>query len=68
MDLGYKGRVGIHELLLCEGRVKETIKSKGTGTEIQKVAVEDGMRTLRMDGVAKVLGGADMEQIQVVCL
>jgi len=68
-DLGYKGRIAIHELLLCEGRVKETIKSKGSVTEIQKVAVEDGMRTLRMDGVAKVLEGVtDMEQIQRVCL
>lgn len=64
-----KGRIAIHELLLCDGLVKETIKSRGSVTEIQKAGVEEGMRTLRMDGVAKVLAGVtDMEQIQKVCL
>jgi type II secretory ATPase GspE/PulE/Tfp pilus assembly ATPase PilB-like protein len=68
-DLGYKGRIAIHELLLGGGGVKETIKNKGSVTEIQEVAVREGMRTLRMDGVSKVLAGVtDLEQIQKVCL
>lgn len=68
-DLGYKGRIAVHELLLCTERVKEVIKSKASVAEIQKVAVAEGMRTLRMDGVSKVIEGVtDLEQIQRVCL
>lgn len=68
-DLGYQGRIPIHELLLCTERVKETIKSKGSVAEIRKVAVEEGMRTLRMDGVGKIIEGmTDLEQVQRVCL
>ncbi|NTV15239.1 MAG: Flp pilus assembly complex ATPase component TadA [Desulfobulbaceae bacterium] len=68
-NLGYEGRIAIHELLICSALVKETIKSKAAVTEIQKIAVAEGMRTLRMDGVAKVLAGlTDLEQVQRVCL
>lgn len=68
-NLGYVGRIAIHELMFCTERLKETIKSKASIAEIQKVAVEDGMRTLRMDGVNKVIAGVtDLEQIQRVCL
>jgi len=68
-NLGYDGRIAIHELMICTERLKETIKSKAPVAEIQKVAVADGMRTLRMDGVSKVNEGVtDLEQIQRVCL
>ncbi len=68
-NLGYRGRLAIHELLICSERVKETIKSKASVAEINQVAVEEGMRTLRMDGVAKVIAGlTDLEQVQRVCL
>jgi type II secretory ATPase GspE/PulE/Tfp pilus assembly ATPase PilB-like protein len=66
---GYKGRIAIHELLLCTERIKQTIKRNAAVTEIKNAAVEDGMRTLRMDGVSKIMQGmTDLEHIKKVCL
>lgn len=66
---GYKGRVAIHELLLCSDQIRRVIKAGCSVEEIQQVAVSEGMRTLRMDGIDKVLAGlTDMEQVQRVCL
>lgn len=68
-DSGYKGRVAIHELLLCSDQVRRIIKTGGSAADIQEVAVSEGMRTLRMDGIEKVLAGlTDLTQIQRVCL
>jgi type II secretory ATPase GspE/PulE/Tfp pilus assembly ATPase PilB-like protein len=66
---GYKGRIAIHELLLCTELVKQTIKNKASVADIQQTAMAEGMRTLRMDGISKVIQGVtDLEQIQRVCL
>jgi len=66
---GYKGRIGIHELLVCSDSVRHAIKSGGGAGDIHRAGVEEGMRTLRMDGVRKILEGiTDLEQVQRVCL
>lgn len=66
---GYKGRVAIHELLISSIVFKQTIKQKSSIADIHKVAIDNGMRTLRMDGVDKVLQGiTDLGQIKKVCL
>ena len=66
---GYKGRAGLHELLIASDSVKKLIQEKGRVAEILAVALEEGMRTLKMDGIEKVLQGVtDMAQIRAVCI
>ena len=49
---GYKGRTGIHELLVVDEEVQRLIHTNAPETEIEKYAIKKlGMRTLRMDGL-----------------
>jgi type II secretory ATPase GspE/PulE/Tfp pilus assembly ATPase PilB-like protein len=66
---GYKGRIAFHELLIGTKTVKDAIK-KNTGVEqLRSLAIEEGMRTLRMDGIIKIFRGiTDYEQVNKVCL
>ncbi len=66
---GYRGRMGIHELMEGTPKIKLLIK-KQTGTEeIFRQAVEDGMTTLKQDGILKVLKGlTDMNEVRRVCI
>jgi type II secretory ATPase GspE/PulE/Tfp pilus assembly ATPase PilB-like protein len=66
---GYKGRVGLHELLLGSDLVKKLIQEHSRVAEILAAALNDGMRTLKQDGVEKVLQGiTDMHQVRAVCI
>ena len=66
---GYKGRIAINELLICTAPIRQAIKEEQTVQAIQQAAVAEGMRTLRMDGIRKVLAElTDLEQVQRVCL
>jgi general secretion pathway protein E len=64
---GYKGRVGTFELLTLDERVRQLIQQRATAAEIKDAAIAAGMRTLREDGVAKVLAGqtttAEVERV-----
>lgn len=55
--LGYKGRAGIFEIFLIDDEVRHMINSKASTVELRKRAREMGMRTLREDGIRKVLAG-----------
>lgn len=55
--LGYKGRAGIFEIFLIDDEVRHMVNSKASTVELRKRAREMGMRTLREDGVRKVLAG-----------
>lgn len=56
-NTGYKGRVGVYELLLVSDSIKElTIKRHPAG-EIAEAAIKEGMVTLRRDGLLKVRRG-----------
>jgi type II secretory ATPase GspE/PulE/Tfp pilus assembly ATPase PilB-like protein len=55
--LGYKGRAGIFEIFLIDDDVRHMVNSKASTVELRKRAREMGMRTLREDGVRKVLAG-----------
>ncbi len=55
--LGYKGRAGIFEMFLVDDDVRHMINNKSTTVELRKRAREMGMRTLREDGIRKVLSG-----------
>lgn len=66
---GYKGRVGLHELLIATDALKKNIQDHARVTEMLVTALGDGMRTLKQDGVEKVLQGiTDMHQVRTVCI
>src|SRR5213083_1992242 len=66
---GYKGRVGLHELLIASETLKRLIQEHARVAEILAVSLEEGMRTLKMDGIEKVLQGiTDMPQVRAVCI
>ncbi|SFN29059.1 Type II secretory pathway ATPase GspE/PulE or T4P pilus assembly pathway ATPase PilB [Formivibrio citricus] len=68
-NTGYKGRVGLHELLVGTDPVKALIQEKARVAQILACALEEGMRTLKQDGVEKVLAGVtDMAQVRAVCI
>ena len=54
---GYRGRVGIFELLPVDDAVRQQIQSRGTAARIKAAAVAAGMQTLREDGLGKVSRG-----------
>jgi type IV pilus assembly protein PilB len=54
---GYKGRVGLYSVMAMGERIKEMVVAQEPEAEIGKVAREEGMLTLREDGIAKVRGG-----------
>jgi type II secretory ATPase GspE/PulE/Tfp pilus assembly ATPase PilB-like protein len=66
---GYKGRVGLHELMVGSDQLKKLIQEHARVAEMLACALEDGMLTLKMDGIEKVLAGTtDMKQVRVVCI
>jgi type II secretory ATPase GspE/PulE/Tfp pilus assembly ATPase PilB-like protein len=68
-NIGYKGRMGIHELLVGTSKMKTLIQAKAPMVEIRNQAIADGMTTLMQDGIRKVfLGLTDMKQVRRVCM
>ncbi|MFZ6818056.1 GspE/PulE family protein [Undibacterium sp. Ji22W] len=66
---GYKGRMGIHELLVMSAETRRLITSGASSSEIFKLAVKEGMKTLRQDAIEKVLQGTtDLAEIRIVCI
>ena len=55
---GYKGRMGIHELLVATDEIKRMIQKRAPVEELRKQAIQEGMTTLLQDGIQKVLRGA----------
>ncbi|MBV1787103.1 type IV-A pilus assembly ATPase PilB [Marinobacterium sp. D7] len=54
---GYKGRVGIYEMLVMTTEIAECIMENGNSLDILRVAREQGFRTLRQSGLLKVANG-----------
>ncbi|HEX4943472.1 MAG TPA: GspE/PulE family protein [Usitatibacteraceae bacterium] len=66
---GYKGRVGLHELMVGTDAVKKLIQEHARVAQLFAQALSDGMLTLKMDGMEKVLQGiTDMKQVRTVCI
>ena len=66
---GYRGRVGLHELLIGTDAVKKAIQEHARVAELLSICLEDGMHTLKQDGMEKVLQGiTDMHQVRAVCI
>jgi type IV pilus assembly protein PilB len=56
-NTGYKGRLGIFEMLLLNDKIRDLILAKTSSTQIKRIAQEAGMKTLREDGIVKMLAG-----------
>lgn len=54
---GFKGRAGLHELMAVSRELRRLIQTGGRAEELQSCALKEGMRTLRQDGIEKVLMG-----------
>jgi type II secretory ATPase GspE/PulE/Tfp pilus assembly ATPase PilB-like protein len=66
---GYKGRIGLHELLIASDDIKKLIQERARVAEIFAAAVEGGMRTLKMDGMEKIMMGlTDIKMVRSVCI
>ena len=63
-DTGYRGRLSINEILLMSEEIQHLAVERRPSDEIKKVAVEQGMKTLRHDGMDKVrLGLTTLEEV-----
>jgi len=66
---GYRGRTGIHELLVGTDTMKALIQARAKMEDIRKQAMQDGMTTLMQDGIRKVfLGQTNLMQVRKVCI
>jgi type II secretory ATPase GspE/PulE/Tfp pilus assembly ATPase PilB-like protein len=66
---GFKGRCGLHELLIATDPLKKLIAEKARVAEMLAVALEEGMRTLKQDGMEKCLTGmTNIKEVRSVCI
>ncbi len=66
---GYKGRMGIHELMEGSKEIKRMIKKQASAEELFIQAKKEGMTTLMQDGILKVFNGhTDMNEVRRVCI
>jgi type II secretory ATPase GspE/PulE/Tfp pilus assembly ATPase PilB-like protein len=66
---GFRGRLGLHELLVGSDRIKRLIQAKSPTEDLAKIAMEEGMTTLVQDGVEKVLQGhTTFKQVKAVAI
>jgi type II secretory ATPase GspE/PulE/Tfp pilus assembly ATPase PilB-like protein len=54
---GYRGRVGIHEVMEIDEKIRELVMKRATADEIRKTSIENGMKTMLEDGVEKAIKG-----------
>jgi type II secretory ATPase GspE/PulE/Tfp pilus assembly ATPase PilB-like protein len=66
---GYKGRVGIHELLIATENIKKMVQKHATVEMMREQAMKEGMTTLLQDGILKAIKGlTDFKQVRRVCI
>jgi type II secretory ATPase GspE/PulE/Tfp pilus assembly ATPase PilB-like protein len=68
-NTGYRGRMGIHELMEGTPEIKLMIKKQANTEDILKAALQQGMMTLKQDGILKVMQGiTDISEVRRVCI
>jgi type II secretory ATPase GspE/PulE/Tfp pilus assembly ATPase PilB-like protein len=66
---GYKGRVGVHELLVATEDIKKMVQKHATVEMMREQAMKEGMTTLLQDGILKAIKGlTDFKQVRRVCI
>jgi type II secretory ATPase GspE/PulE/Tfp pilus assembly ATPase PilB-like protein len=64
---GFRGRAAIHELMTVSRGMRQLIQSGTRAEELQRLALGEGMRTLRQDGLEKVLAGVTtLDEVRAV--
>jgi type II secretory ATPase GspE/PulE/Tfp pilus assembly ATPase PilB-like protein len=64
---GYKGRMGLYELLVADAAIKRLVQSRAPAAEIAAAAGTAGIRSLKQDGIDKViLGFTDIHQVRAI--
>ena len=67
--IGYKGRIALHELFIGTDSIKDAIKRVIPVDKLREIALNEGMKTLKMAGIQKIFDGlTDLEQVGAVCL
>jgi len=56
-NTGYRGRQGVYEVMPLTPRLRELVLERASANEIKKLAIEEGMLTLRRDGLMKLRKG-----------
>lgn len=68
-DSGYKGRLGIFEFLAVSQEINRLCVARASSTEIKELAINEGMRTLYEDGIAKARRGLlSLEEVRRIVL
>jgi len=68
-ETGYRGRMGIHELLIGTDEQKKLIQESSRMEILREQAIKDGMTTLKQDGIEKIfIGKCDLMQVRKVCI
>jgi type II secretory ATPase GspE/PulE/Tfp pilus assembly ATPase PilB-like protein len=68
-NTGYKGRMGVHELLVGTDELKKAIQHKATIDELRRLAMGQGMRTLMQDAIEKAFKGfSDIKQARAIAV
>lgn len=67
-DGGYRGRTGLFELMIVGERTGRLLAQRPAPARLAAAALDDGMRTLKMDGIEKVLAGlTDIRMVRAAC-
>tara|TARA_B100000959_G_scaffold266741_1_gene309481 strand:+ start:6374 stop:8557 length:2184 start_codon:yes stop_codon:yes gene_type:complete len=67
LDTGYRGRMGVHELLMSTPAIKKMILRRAPAAEVHFEAIISGMHTRKQDGIEKILlGYTDYTQVRTV--
>jgi len=68
-NTGYRGRMGIHELLIATDEIKRLIQKHETVETLRNQSIKEGMTTLLQDGIQKAINGfTDFVQVRRVCI
>ena len=68
-NTGYKGRMGVHELLIGSDEVKRAIQRRAPINELRELAMQQGMRTLLQDALEKAMRGiVDVKQARSIAV
>ncbi|NHZ36593.1 GspE/PulE family protein [Massilia rubra] len=66
---GYRGRIGLHELMIGSDHIKRLLQERSRVALLLAAALDEGMLTLKMDGIEKVLLGlTDLRTVRQVCI
>jgi type II secretory ATPase GspE/PulE/Tfp pilus assembly ATPase PilB-like protein len=62
---GYRGRIGLHELLAATSAIRQMMLRRASADELRAAGVHNGMRTLKQDGIEKCLAGlTDIHEVR----